>query len=320
MQEVPVYIFTGFMDSGKTTMMKDTLINSGFAEDLDSILILQCEDGDEEFTQEELDSIHAKLFQFEDEDDFFDKEKLLEIDKENLPDAIFIEYNGTWGTDRLYAGSELPDHWVVAQSLAVVDATTFEMYLLNMRQMMQEQLKQAEVIFFNRYDKSMNKSKIRTSVKAFNRPAQIVYMLSDGSIDQSPEELPFDITKDELEISDSDYAIWFTDCMDNPKKYDGKIVSFTALIYNPSEGDGKLKPGVIVPGRFAMTCCVEDIQFLGMKCKYADASSVSHKSWVKIKAKVKHEFAREYKGKGPVLYPISLEATDKPEDELVYFN
>lgn len=134
------------------------------------------------------------------------------------------------------------------------------------------------------------------------------------------DELPFDINSDVIEISDMDYALWFMDVMDNPKKYDGKTVSFLALVYNPTEGKGKLAPGTIVPGRFAMTCCVEDIQFLGIKCKYKDADQVLHKSWIKIKAKVKNEFCKEYKGKGPVLYPISIEAAEKPEDELVYFN
>lgn len=320
MQEIPVYILTGFMDSGKTTMILDTLVNNGFAEDMDSVLILSCEDGDVEYTQEDLDKIHGKVVYFEEEDEFFDVDKLSGLDKEYLSDAIFIEYNGTWETDRLYAKGSLPENWTIVQSLATVDANTFEMYMLNMRAMMTEQIKRAEVIFFNRCNANTNKAKFRASVKAINRPAQLVYMREDGSIDQSEEELPFDITKDEIEITDADYALWFMDCMDNPKKYNGKTVSFTGLVYNPTDGDGKLKPGVIVPGRFAMTCCVEDIQFLGMKCKYADAASIEHKSWVKIKAKIKNEFAREYKGKGPVLYPISLEPTDKPEDELVYFN
>lgn len=320
MQEIPVYILTGFMDSGKTTMILDTLVNNGFAEDMDSVLIISCEDGDVEYTKEDLDKIHGKVVYFEEEDEFFNVENLSKLDKEYLPDAIFIEYNGTWGTDRLYAEGSLPENWTIVQSLATVDANTFEMYMLNMRAMMTEQIKRAEVIFFNRCNANTNKAKFRASVKAINRPAQLVYMKEDGSIDQSEEELPFDISQDEIEITDADYALWFMDCMDNPKKYNGKTVSFTALVYNPKDGDGKLKPGVIVPGRFAMTCCVEDIQFLGMKCKYADAASIEHKSWVKIKAKIKNEFAREYKGKGPVLYPISLEQTDKPEDELVYFN
>ena len=186
--------------------------------------------------------------------------------------------------------------------------------------MMREQLFKADVIIFNRCTDQTPKAKFRANVKSINRPAQIVYERADGTIDDRPDELPFDINQDELNITDADYALWFMDCMDHPKKYDGKTVNFLGLVYNPTEGEGKLKPGTIVPGRFAMTCCVQDIQFLGMKCKYKDSANIQHKSWVNIKAKIKNEFAREYRGKGPGLYPISITPAEKPPDELVYFN
>ena len=124
------------------------------------------------------------------------------------------------------------------------------------------------------------------------------------------------ITADEIEISDADYAIWYMDCQDNPKKYEGKKVSFLALVYNPD----KLKKGIMVPGRFAMTCCVEDVTFIGFKTKYDREDEIPHKSWINITAEVHVEFAKEYKGKGPVLYPISITPAEKPEDELVYFS
>lgn len=137
------------------------------------------------------------------------------------------------------------------------------------------------------------------------------------SIDRE-EELPFDINADVIEISDADYALWFMDCMENPKKYDGKKVHFLGLVYNPK--DGKLKRGVIVPGRFAMTCCVEDITFLGMMCKTGMENTPEHRSWIDLTARIKVEFAREYKGKGPILYPIEMKPAEKPQDELVYFS
>ena len=140
--------------------------------------------------------------------------------------------------------------------------------------------------------------------------------VADGTLDERPEELPFDITADEIEISDADYAIWYMDCQDNPKKYEGKKVSFLALVYNPD----KLKKGIMVPGRFAMTCCVEDVTFIGFKTKYDREDEIPHKSWINITAEVHVEFAKEYKGKGPVLYPISVTPAEKPEDELVYFS
>ncbi len=135
-----------------------------------------------------------------------------------------------------------------------------------------------------------------------------MYERADGSLDErEEEELPFDISGDELEITDADYAIWYMDCLDNPKKYEGKKVSFLALVYNPD----KLKKGIFVPGRFAMTCCVEDITFIGFSANIRMRIKIPHKSWIHITAQIKVEFAREYKGKGPVLYPISITPAEK---------
>ena len=313
MQEIPVYFITGFMDSGKTTLIKETLVENGFAEQGKSLIIC-CEDGDVEYDAAELDKIKTKVVMVEKEEDFT-AEFLNNLNLSYLPDQVFIEYNGTWGMDVLME-MDLPKGWVIVQSLATVDATTFEMYLQNMRAMIMEQLFQADVVIFNRCDDSTDKGKFRRNVKALNRKAQLVYERADGTLDEREEELPFDITADELDISDADYAIWYMDCMDNPKKYEGKKVKFLALVYNPD----KLKKGVFVPGRFAMTCCVEDVTFIGFKCKYPDEDKIPHKSWITITAEVHIEFAKEYKGKGPVLYPVSIEPAEKPEDELVYFS
>ena len=313
MQEIPVYLFTGFMDSGKTTLIKETLVENGFAEQGKSLIIC-CEDGDVEYDAAELDKIKTKVVMVEKEEDFT-AEFLNNLNLSYLPDQVFIEYNGTRGMDVLME-MDLPKGWVIVQSLATVDATTFEMYLQNMRAMIMEQLFQADVVIFNRCDDSTDKGKFRRNVKALNRKAQLVYERADGTLDEREEELPFDITADELDISDADYAIWYMDCMDNPKKYEGKKVKFLALVYNPD----KLKKGVFVPGRFAMTCCVEDVTFIGFKCKYPDEDKIPHKSWITITAEVHIEFAKEYKGKGPVLYPVSIEPAEKPEDELVYFS
>ena len=313
MNEIPVYLFTGFMDSGKTTLIKETLVENGFAEQGKSLIIC-CEDGDVEYDAAELDKIKTKVVMVEKEEDFT-AEFLNNLNLSYLPDQVFIEYNGTWGMDVLME-MDLPKGWVIVQSLATVDATTFEMYLQNMRAMIMEQLFQADVVIFNRCDDSTDKGKFRRNVKALNRKAQLVYERTDGTLDEREEELPFDITADELDISDADYAIWYMDCMDNPKKYEGKKVKFLALVYNPD----KLKKGVFVPGRFAMTCCVEDVTFIGFKCKYPDEDKIPHKSWITITAEVHIEFAKEYKGKGPVLYPVSIEPAEKPEDELVYFS
>lgn len=311
-QEIPVYLFTGFMDSGKTSLIEETLFENDFAEDGNGIIIM-CEDGENEYDEEKLRTIGFSLVTIEKEEDFT-AERLKEIHKQYHPSQVFIEYNGTWGADTVLE-ADLPKGWVIVQSLATVDSTTFNMYFNNMRAMMQEQIFAADVVIFNRTDDNTDRGKLRRQVKTINRKAQIVYERTDGTIDEREEELPFDINQDIIELSDADYGIWYMDATDNYKKYHGKKVKFLALVYNPDN----LKSGVMVPGRFAMTCCVDDITFIGFKCKYPKEKEIPHKSWITITAEIRVEFAMEYKGKGPVLYPISIEPAEEPEDELVYF-
>lgn len=316
--EIPVYMFYGFMDSGKTSMIRETLFDNGFADDIDRFLLIVCEDGDEEYDEKALNAIGGTLVMIDKQEDF-NVENLQKLTDAYKPEAVFVEYNGTWEVGPVYE-MDGPKDWVIVQAITTVDATTFEMYMKNMRTMMSEQLFKADVVIFNRCPVGVKKAKFRANVKSVNRACQIAYIRTDGSVDDTPEELPFDLTKDTIDISDADYALWFMDCMDHPKKYDGKKVHFLGLVYNPTEGKGKLKKGIFVPGRFAMTCCVEDIQFLGMKCKYDKAQEIGHKSWIDLTATVKNEFATEYHGKGPVLYPVDIEPAEKPNDELVYFN
>ena len=275
-QDIPVYLFTGFMDSGKTTLV-------------------------EEYDEAKLATINCKLVTVEEEEDFTPA-KLQEIQDTYQPEQIFIEYNGTWGMDKLLE-AKMPEGWVIVQSLATVDSTTYDLYMNNMRAMMQEQVFSSDVVIFNRTDDDTDRGHLRRTIK-------------DGTIDERPDELPFYINQDVIELTDADYAIWYMDAMENYKKYNRKKVKFLALVYNPD----KLKKGVFVPGRFAMTCCIEDVTFIGFKCKYDREEELPHKSWITITAEIRVEFAREYKGKGPVLYPISIEKAQKPEDELVYFS
>lgn len=312
-KEIPVYLFTGFMDSGKTSLVEETLFENQFSDGARGLIIM-CEDGEKEYNEEKLKTINFQVASIDSESEFTEG-KLKELQETYRPEQVFIEYNGTWELGR-FIDMTLPDGWVVVQSLATVDSTTFDMYINNMRAMMQEQVFGADVVIFNRTDDTTDRGKLRRQIKNINRKAQVVFERKDGTIDERPIELPFDIDADVIELSDADYGIWYMDATENYKKYDRKKVKFRALVYNPE----KAKKGMFVPGRFAMTCCVEDITFIGFKCKYDNSKEIAHKSWIDITAEVRVEFAREYKGKGPVLYPIEITPAEKPEDELVYFS
>lgn len=312
--ETLVYLFTGFMDSGKTSLIRQTLIENDFGDGRETLLIV-CEDGEEEYDVEELAACHTKLVYVLSEEEF-NEARLTELNAEYRPGQVFIEYNGTWEI-ALFTETGLPQDWILVQSLATVDAASFERYLINMRSMILDQLFIADAVIINRCDDETPKAKFRRSIKARNPKAQIVYERLDGTIDENErEELPFDINRQVITVADEDYGIWYLDVLEYPQKYAGRQVRFLAMIYCP-EG---IQEGTFVPGRFAMTCCEDDIAFLGLKCKSGRAAGTLHKSWVTITAGIKVEYAEEYRTEGPVLYAVDIMPAKKPENDIVYFN
>ncbi len=308
--DAPIFLFTGFLDSGKSSLIKDTLYNSDFAEG-GKVLLVSCEDGDVGFEEDDLKKHKIVKVDVEDEEDFtydFLKESYLKY----MPDFIFIEYNGTWEIAKV-----TQMNLELAQVLTTIEGPTFEMYLMNMGAMMRDQMFLSDVIIINRVNDLSPKAKFRMAIKGVNRRAQIVYEKEDGTIDENAmSELPYDKEQKELFLTDADYAMFFSDIMEHPKDYKNKKVHFKALVYHP---ENYARPGQFVSGRFAMTCCVEDIQYLGLICKSDDAGNISHKSWIDLGADVKYEYNKDYGGKGPVLYVYDTKPSEAPEDELVYF-
>ena len=187
-----------------------------------------------------------------------------------------------------------------------------------MRNLVMDKLMGAQMVVFNRMARGQDVMPFHKLARAANRRIDILYDYTDGTtkFDEIEDPLPFDINAPVIEIKDEDYALWYRDVSEEPQKYDGKTVHFKGQVAMLRRD----KNGMFAPGRFVMTCCVEDITFIGFKCKYPDEDKIPHKSWIHITAQIKVEFAREYKGKGPVLYPISITPAEKPEDELVYFS
>lgn len=312
-REVPVFLFTGFLESGKSSFIRDSLNDRGFFNGEKTLLIV-CEEGEVEYDDMEYAKKNIYIERVEDEEkltpEFYKK-----CEELHTPERVMIEYNGMWKLENAM-DDNMPEAWQVVQVISTVDATTFNMYWSNMRSMVMEQLSISDLVILNRCTDKTKRTDFRRCVKLFNKKAQIGYEAAEGFEDAlREEELPFDINADVIEIEDDDYGIWYMDIMDNPKKYDGKVVKFNALVYKPKNYPAT----TFVPGRFAMTCCADDIQYMGIICKNSDTSGLEDKDWICVTAKIKREFAKEYRGKGPILYPTSLEKGTKPEDDLIYF-
>ena len=127
---------------------------------------------------------------------------------------------------------------------------------------------------------------------------------------------PFDLSKPVLELSDEDFGFWYTDCMDNPERYEGKSVRFRGMV---AKSD-KFPKGCYAVGRFAMVCCAEDTTFLGVLCNGSEQRWLNNKDWVDVTAKVRLKRLPIYHGeKGPVLYTTEVKPTEPPKDPLVYY-
>lgn len=314
MEEIPVYMFMGFLESGKTTFAKETLIDRGFTEG-EPTLLLVCEEGIEEYDADDLRK--RNIFVEYIDDDNLDTEHLLDLQDKYEPTRVMIEYNGTWKMDKLF-GIRVPKGWTVVQVITFVDSSTFDVYVANMKAMMIEQLSSADMIVFNRCDENTRKAEYRRSIKAVNRRAQVIFENKDGlaEVDDEELELPFDIDKPVIELEDEDFGIWYIDSCDNPDKYVGKKIVFKAQVHRPKAYGAK----EFVPGRFAMTCCADDIAFIGFKCYYQGANHLQDRQWVTVTGTIDKEFYPEFEGEGPVIKATKVEIAKPAEEDIVYFN
>jgi uncharacterized repeat protein (TIGR03943 family) len=307
-------MFLGFLESGKTTFANETLIDRDFTEG-EPTLLLVCEEGIEEYDEDYLKSQNI-FVEYIDETNL-NTEHLLDLQDKYKPTRVMIEYNGTWKMDKLM-GIRVPKGWTIVQVISFVDATTFDVYVQNMKAMMMEQLSTADMIIFNRCDENTRKAEYRRSIRAVNRRAQVIFENKDGvaDVDEEELELPFDINKPVIELEDEDFGLWYIDACDNPDKYVGKKIHFKAMVHIPKE----YGPNEFVPGRFAMTCCAEDIAFIGFKCYFDKVKYLKDRQWVDVTGVIDKEYYPDFEGDGPVINATKVDTAKPAEDELVYFN
>ena len=308
----PVYLINGFLESGKTSFIRFTLQQPYF-QIKGTTLLLLCEEGEEEYDEKLLKQSNTVMHVLEDEEEF-DAVKLVALEKQYNAERIIIEYNGMWNMKDMV----LPFHWNLEQQITCIDASTFPTYYNNMKSMVAEMVRKSELIIFNRCDTVMdNLATYRRNIKAVNASADVVFENAEGEINEIFEEdLPYDVKADRIELDDNTYGIWYMDMMDHAERYFNKTIAFTAMAMKPP----RFPKGAFVPGRMAMTCCAEDMTFLGYVCKYDKADDVKDRSWVRVEVSVKKEFWKDYKGEGPVLYASKVEPAEKPKQEVIGFN
>ncbi len=311
--EVMVYLMTGFLDSGKSQFLKFTLEQDYFQIDGTTLLLL-CEEGEEEYDPEKLKQYDVVIETIDSQEELTE-EFLAELDVKYRPERVVIEYNGMWKVSD-FEKMNLPEGWGIEQKLTTVDASTFQMYLTNLKPLFVEMVRGAELVLFNRCTDLKPLAGYRRSVKVVSPQAEVIFEDENGEIENIfQDHVPYDLNAPVIEIRPEDYGIWYVDVMENPERYQGKVVEYTARVLKPRSFPSK----IFFPGRMAMTCCADDTTFLGYVCKSAYAPKLKAGQWVKIRAKISYAKLAMYHGTGPVLEAENIEIGDEIK-ELVYFN
>ena len=209
-----------------------------------------------------------------------------ELEKKYRPKQVLIEYNGMWQMEKLYR-DVLPANWVLYQIMTFVQAPTFELFVKNMGQLMMEKITNADMLVFNRCTPELKEALRARNLRMVNRRADIYLEDNDGNSEDylTGNECPFDMTPDLIDIPDDDYGVWYVDVMDHLDRWDGKRVHMKLLMCH-----SKKFPGVHCPGRFVMTCCENDIQFVGVVAKGKDLKAYKNRDWVDVTATVRKEY------------------------------
>lgn len=312
MKSKSVYMINGFLEAGKSEFISFT-ISQPYFQIKGKTLLVVCEEGEVEYPQELLDKANTIVEIIENEEDF-NPTNLTKLEKLHKPDRIIVEYNGIWN----FKNCKMPWNWNVEQQITIINGATFPMYYTNMKSLLAEMIRKSELIIFNRCDDVRDDlPTYRRNIKAVNQSADVVFEDSNGEIDEIFEEdLPYDLGANEIVLNTETYGIWYLDCMDHAERYFGKTLVIEAMVMHPE----KFPEGYFVPGRMAMTCCADDMAFLGYACEYAGESELKDKEWIRMTATLTKEYFADYKGEGPLLHASAVEMIKEPKNSIVSFN
>ena len=313
MQQIPVYVFTGFLESGKTKFIQETLEDPRFNAG-ERTLLLVFEEGEEEFDFSTYP--HQNVFLEVLDQQTVSTKDLQLLAKKHKAQRVVAELNGMQLVGDLYM--RFPEEWVVAQEVMFADATTIMTYNANMRNLVMDKLVGAQMVVFNRLQPEADTTAYHKLARAANRRIDILYDYTDGttSFDETVDPMPFDINASVIELKDDDYALWYRDVTEEPEKYDGKTIYFKAQVAMLRRD----KNNMFAPGRFVMTCCADDIEFCGVPCRYDKAKMLTPRSWVMVKAKISAEKHYLYKGElGPVLTAVSVTTAEPADPDVATF-
>ena len=181
-KEIPVYLFVGFLESGKTKFIQETFEDPNF-DSGDKTLLLICEEGEEEYNEKKFAFPGVTVKVLEDKAEL-NPQNLLKLEKESGAGRVVIEYNGMWLLQDL--AEALPESWIVYQCIATADGTTALTYARDnsMRSLLLDKIARSELIVFNRAEAVNNdaaRQELHKLVRQASRKCDIAYEFADAA-------------------------------------------------------------------------------------------------------------------------------------------
>lgn len=313
MDEINVFLFLGFLESGKTKFIQETLEDPRM-ENGEKTLLLVCEEGEEEYAPERFKVKNVAIEYIDDEDDL-NTQTLEYLVKKHNTERLVVEYNGSWLLNKFF--DAMPESFVINQIMTFFDSATFLNYNRNMRQLVFDKVQMTQMVVFNRFKGEYEKQEFHKIIRGISRRPDIVYEYIGGKaeFDEIEDPMPYDMEAPVIEIADRDFALFYRDLSEKPQNYIGKTVKFKGM----AAVSRKVPSGYIVIGRYIMTCCEADIAYDGFALKTNSLiSGVATKDWLTVTAKVGYEYSAVYRQKGPVLIAEKIERAEPlPPDESV---
>ena len=311
--ETPVYLFVGFLESGKTKFIQETMEDARF-DTGETTLLLVMEEGEEEYDESKF-AVQNVVVSYIDEKEELTEEHLSSLQLQYGATRVVVEYNGMWLLEDFF--NAMPEGWMINQLMTFFDTNTVLNYNANMRQLVFDKIENTQLVVFNRYEQDVDKMALHKLVRGISRRADIVYEYENGKAeyDDIEDPLPFDVNAPVIEIEDKDYAFFYRDLAENMEGYIGKVVKFKGIVAT----DKRLAENDIVIGRHIMTCCADDIQYSGLACVLPMPMGVKTRDWLEITAKIEFTKHQIYKGKGPVLVVSQVKKCEPPEEQLATF-
>ena len=306
MKEVPVFLLNGFLESGKTTLIKEIVENNETYHN-NSTVIIACEDGEIEYDEEWCEKYQIHVEHISKQSDLT-PEYMERVDEIYMPDRFVIEYNGffDWNIQ------EFPEYMVIYQQITLIDATTFNVMFNNMKKQFNTMVKDSSLVIFNRCDGVKDLGLYRRWIRAMNQNAQIAFENANGSLTSMlDEDLPYDLSKDIIMFEPDVYATWYVDVFDNYEKYYNKTIKFEVYVRDIA------KNGNLVCGRQVMTCCSQDIQFLGYEVVNKTNVKPKVDDLIYLECTVHHEYSKLAREEVVILHAKNITILPPKEEEAV---